>query len=189
MWKRLTYEGDHEEGGVRGDVVPPKRTTPQRVHHAFEEDEGASEQNSGKCNGFLKANSVILIKMSSRPPMKQGLTSPNYHRLKYFDSIRSQQSMHHGWSSSFLSMPTHLINPDFFIINYQPSKKISSVMTIFTIWNTMVGSSLLTLPWAFAHGGLFVSFIIALICGLSSMYTCLLIVGNAKNELDFGDTA
>ena len=87
-------------------------------------------------------------------------------------------------------MPTHLINPDFFIINYKPEKKISSLMTVFTMWNTMVGSSLLTLPWAFAHAGMLIAFLIAMISGLSSMYTCLLIVKNAKRtELDFGDTA
>ena len=52
----------------------------------------------------------------------------------------------------------------------------------------MVGSSLLTLPWAFAHSGLLLGVLVALLCGLSSMHTCVLVVQDGGPDPDYGDT-
>lgn len=53
----------------------------------------------------------------------------------------------------------------------------------------MVGSSLLTLPWAFAHAGILVGVFIALACAFTSTYSCALIIRNGKGEDDFADAA
>lgn len=81
------------------------------------------------------------------------------------------------------------MHPEYFILNYKPNKKQSSLVTIFSIWNTMVGSSLLTLPWAFAHAGILVGVFIALACAFTSTYSCALIIKNGRGEDDFADVA
>ena len=53
----------------------------------------------------------------------------------------------------------------------------------------MVGSALLTLPWAFAHAGIIVGVLIALACAFTSTYSCALIVRNGEGERDFADAA
>ena len=53
----------------------------------------------------------------------------------------------------------------------------------------MVGSSLLTLPWAFAHAGILVGVFIALACAFTSTYSCALIIKNGRGEDDFADVA
>ena len=53
----------------------------------------------------------------------------------------------------------------------------------------MVGSTLLAQPWAFAHAGLLVGFLIALGCMLASLYSCTLIIKIGKEDGDFSNTA
>ena len=117
-------------------------------------------------------------------------TSPQYNRLKYFNSLKTKQVQEgHAKRHSFLELPKHLMLPEYFIINYKPDKKQSSLVTIFSIWNTMVGSSLLTLPWAFSHSGIIVGLLIAFACAAASTYSCALIIQDGKGDVDFSDTA
>lgn len=50
-------------------------------------------------------------------------------------------------------MPDHVVPSATFMIVpvTSPDHKQGSLITIFSIWNTMVGASLLTLPWAFSE--------------------------------------
>eukprot|EP01088_Endostelium_zonatum_P000535 TRINITY_DN10785_c0_g1_i1.p1 TRINITY_DN10785_c0_g1~~TRINITY_DN10785_c0_g1_i1.p1 ORF type:complete len:646 (-),score=127.23 TRINITY_DN10785_c0_g1_i1:79-2016(-) len=70
-----------------------------------------------------------------------------------------------------------------------PEKRVyqSSIITIFTIWNTMMGSSLLALPWGFSQSGFLLSLIIIIVIAASSCYTCWLIVKHSKGADDFSD--
>lgn len=52
----------------------------------------------------------------------------------------------------------------------------------------MVGSSMLALPWAFAHSGIMLGSIICFITFVIGYYTCSLIVKCGKNDNDFSDT-
>ena len=61
----------------------------------------------------------------------------------------------------------------------------SSIYTIFSIWNTMVGSSLVALPWAFANSGIILGILISLTICLISLYTTYLYIILAGKELDF----
>ena len=98
--------------------------------------------------------------------LKLSPSSPNYQRVKYFNSLRSLQPASAVRASTFLCPPAHLLDPAALVIpNYDPARKVSSWRTVFALWNTMVGSSLLTLPWAFAHSGLALGLCIALVCG------------------------
>jgi amino acid permease len=52
----------------------------------------------------------------------------------------------------------------------------------------MVGSSLVSIPWAFSQGGLVLSLIITLVVFIVSFYTCYLVLKAAKNDEDYADT-
>jgi sodium-coupled neutral amino acid transporter 9 len=49
------------------------------------------------------------------------------------------------------------------------SQKIPSWMTIFSIWNTMIGSGVMALPWAFHHAGIVLGSIICFVSFLFSV--------------------
>ncbi|XP_022240081.1 sodium-coupled neutral amino acid transporter 9 homolog isoform X9 [Limulus polyphemus] len=97
-----------------------------------------------------------------------------------------------------LKIPDHVV-PSYFFYPF-PFRKLvgkqSSIITIFSIWNTMMGTSLLSMPWAVQQAGFaFALVIILVMCGIC-LYTALRIirmpelVGNATDELlEFSDVA
>lgn len=68
------------------------------------------------------------------------------------------------------------------------TKKNSSIKTIFTIANTMVGSAIVVFPLIFSTSGLLTSLIVLLFVGAISCKTCLLEIVHFKmSEMDFPD--
>ena len=49
-------------------------------------------------------------------------------------------------------------------------------MVVFSAWNTMIGSAVTTLPWAYQKSGLALGLAISLISCFVSYYTCMLTV-------------
>lgn len=63
--------------------------------------------------------------------------------------------------------------------NVQPSffqRLNASLGVVFTTLNTMVGSTLLAIPWGFRESGVVLGGIIFVVLGLISYYTCTLVV-------------
>jgi solute carrier family 38 (sodium-coupled neutral amino acid transporter), member 9 len=77
-------------------------------------------------------------------------------------------------------------------------RKNSSVTVIFSVWNTMVGTGMLTIPWAYSNTGfilgiskdfkVYLNIVITLICFLISYYTCWLVLKTAGKDTDYTDT-
>lgn len=63
----------------------------------------------------------------------------------------------------------------------------SSLTTIFSVWNTMMGSSLLAIPWVFTKSGLITGIIVLFVMALVTWYTMFMVVkvGKANNTSDF----
>jgi sodium-coupled neutral amino acid transporter 9 len=60
--------------------------------------------------------------------------------------------------------------------NAAKSNKNSSLTTILSIWNCVMGSSLLTMPWAFEKAGFAQTLIIMIVCGIMCYYTAFLCI-------------
>lgn len=58
----------------------------------------------------------------------------------------------------------------------------SSVVTVFSIWNTMLGTGLLALPWGFANSGVATGVAVVLVLAAISWYTAYLVLKNGKND-------
>ena len=66
-------------------------------------------------------------------------------------------------------------------------KKISSIQTIFSVWNTMIGSTLVCLPYMVYRAGLIPTIIISLLYGYICYKTCSIVVKLGGNEEDYGN--
>lgn len=64
-------------------------------------------------------------------------------------------------------------------------KGSSSFVIIFSCWNTMVGSAMVALPWAFQSSGLLFGIAVSFVSFMISFYTCALIIKSAKNDTDY----
>lgn len=68
------------------------------------------------------------------------------------------------------------------------SKKQSSLVIIFSVWKTMIGTAVVSLPWAYQQSGFVLGLIITLMSFLISFYTCKLIVDSSMNDKDYSLT-
>lgn len=61
----------------------------------------------------------------------------------------------------------------------------NSFVIVFSCWNTMIGTAVVALPWAFQQAGMALSIIISFTSFIVSFYTCKLIVDSQGNDPDF----
>ncbi|CAD5227086.1 unnamed protein product [Bursaphelenchus xylophilus] len=85
-----------------------------------------------------------------------------------------------------LRMPDHVYFPSewFSILPFDDFKdnegKQSSLVTIFSIWNTMMGTSLLAMPWALAQAGLGLGVTLMALMAFLSLYTAYRVVESPR---------
>ena len=65
------------------------------------------------------------------------------------------------------------------------SDKHGSIYTIFSCWNTMVGSGILALPWTFYHAGMVWGVLICFVNFCVSLHTCKLCLRLSDPKQDF----
>uniref|UniRef100_A0A6Q2ZB08 Neutral amino acid transporter 9 n=1 Tax=Esox lucius TaxID=8010 RepID=A0A6Q2ZB08_ESOLU len=59
--------------------------------------------------------------------------------------------------------------------------KNPSIITIFAIWNTMMGTSILSIPWGIKQSGFTLGIIILILMGLLTLYCCLRVLKSPKS--------
>jgi sodium-coupled neutral amino acid transporter 9 len=108
-------------------------------------------------------------------------------RLRYYGRIEQSS----GGEISLSEVPQHLVPPEFYQLHILDSakegSKTSSIMTIFSVWNTMMGSGLLTLPWGFSEAGLVGGTAVVIIVGLLAWYTCYIVLNYGIKYGEFMD--
>ena len=109
---------------------------------------------------------------------------PLYSRMKYYNRLTpSAESSHH------FRAPQHIVwggvSP--YALFDTSGKQASSFSTVFSIWNVMVGSGLLVMPWAFQNAGLVGGSLVLALVGLGCFYTACIIVEHSHGFDDFPD--
>ncbi|KAK2157177.1 hypothetical protein LSH36_196g03032 [Paralvinella palmiformis] len=96
---------------------------------------------------------------TGQQPERHGHIRATINRLNYYSRLDPRRN-------STLIMPNHVVPSEYFLVIpfRQDGGKQSSLVTIFSIWNTMVGTSILSMPWALEQAGF--------ACGISLM--CLM---------------
>eukprot|EP00736_Rhodelphis_marinus_P001365 Rmarinus@m.27979 len=108
-----------------------------------------------------------------------------YHKMRYYQNLQvsmSGASVASSDSIPVFRIPSHILPPNLFFLS---GEKVGSITTIFSIWNTMMGSTLLALPWAYSQSGVVIGSGITVFYGLLCLYGCLLILWNGSNHSDF----
>nr|XP_006813416.1 PREDICTED: putative sodium-coupled neutral amino acid transporter 9-like [Saccoglossus kowalevskii] len=98
-----------------------------------------------------------------------------YHRYKYYSKLtenpqdESFNIPDHVLPVSLLVFPAILTDP-------ASQKKQSSIVTIFSVWNTMMGSSLLCMPWAIGEAGLVLGVFFLVFMAVLTCYTAYRVI-------------
>ncbi|XP_063818301.1 neutral amino acid transporter 9 isoform X1 [Pseudophryne corroboree] len=102
-------------------------------------------------------------------------------------------------SEQALIAPDHVIPAPEEIYVYSPlgtalkiggadgTERNSSIVTIFMIWNTMMGTSILSIPWGIKQAGFTTGVIIIFLMGLLTLYCCYRVV-KSRAAIPFIDT-
>uniref|UniRef100_A0A665TF23 Neutral amino acid transporter 9 n=1 Tax=Echeneis naucrates TaxID=173247 RepID=A0A665TF23_ECHNA len=105
-----------------------------------------------------------------------------------------------GSSDRLLSPPNHVIpRPEeiyiysplgtaFKVTSGDPSSKNPSIVTIFAVWNTMMGTSILSIPWGIKQAGFTLGILILIIVGLLMLYCCYIVLKSPK-AIPYVDTS
>mmetsp|Transcript_18808 Transcript_18808/g.47726 ORF Transcript_18808/g.47726 Transcript_18808/m.47726 type:complete len:545 (-) Transcript_18808:4001-5635(-) len=107
-------------------------------------------------------------------------------KLKYYMKLKSPGDR---LSAHPLNPPPHVASFAWSLPFWtgKQDKKRSSPTIVFSIWNTMVGSALLSLPWAFSQAGVGMGAGLAVVVGTMGWWTTTLIINNGWGHLDFSD--
>ena len=114
-----------------------------------------------------------------------------YNRRKYYSAIKTgfnHMNKDAKAHLSFLRPPEHSeILPSLMPLvgGGADDEKSSSMVIIFSCWNTMVGSAMVSLPWAYLESGIILGIMISFTSFVISFYTCSLIIKTAKNDEDY----
>ncbi|KAF4526206.1 hypothetical protein B566_EDAN001890 [Ephemera danica] len=119
-----------------------------------------------------------------------GMSAATYNRFQYYSKLRATAPE----EDNTLVIPDHVVPASFFVpyipgTAHEPGKQ-GSIVTIFAIWNTIMGSSLLSMPWGVERAGLGGGLL--LMIGMSSLclYTSWrLLRVNAKHGSVHGEVA
>jgi hypothetical protein len=76
-------------------------------------------------------------------------------RMRFYGKIREKGE----FSTSFISPPAHWIHSNIFSVDPKfdendAPKKVKSIVTILSVWNTMVGSSIVSVPNCVYNAGI-----------------------------------
>nr|XP_057920581.1 neutral amino acid transporter 9 isoform X2 [Doryrhamphus excisus] len=105
-----------------------------------------------------------------------------------------------GSSDRLLSPPNHVIPRAEEIYIYSPLgsafkvtgsdqlTKNPSIITIFAIWNTMMGTSILSIPWGIKQAGFTLGILILIFTGLLMLYCCYIVLKSPK-AIPYVDTS
>ncbi|XP_074640915.1 neutral amino acid transporter 9-like isoform X2 [Tubulanus polymorphus] len=115
-------------------------------------------------------------------------TVASINRYKYYSKLAP-----HG-RNSLLLMPDHVVPAKFFaVIPLRTDGTQSSIVTIFSIWNTMMGTSLLSIPWAIQQAGFATGITLMCLMAAITLYTAYLVIRSPRalegkvNVLEFSD--
>ncbi|XP_038068594.1 sodium-coupled neutral amino acid transporter 9-like isoform X1 [Patiria miniata] len=106
-------------------------------------------------------------------------TAATFNRYRYYSRLAGSP----GQRNNTLEIPDHVLPP--FLLSVElPFKdkegKQGSIVTIFSIWNTMMGTSLLSMPWAIQQAGFLMGlFLLVAMAGLT-LYTCYRVVKSVQ---------
>ncbi|XP_056019977.1 neutral amino acid transporter 9-like isoform X2 [Ostrea edulis] len=114
-------------------------------------------------------------------------TTAVLHRYRYYGRLAPH-------SDSAFQMPDHVVPPDFYIVvPIVTEGKQSSLITIFSMWNTMMGTSILSMPWAIRQAGFATGITLLVLMAVLMFYTSYRILksmqsaGKVESGLDFSD--
>jgi hypothetical protein len=121
------------------------------------------------------------------------MTPEMNQRMKYYSAIKTgHQHLLRANRQSFLLMPENKLDESMFVtpvpLDTDSSGKHGSLTNIFSCWNGMVGTGLVTIPWAYSQSGILLGLALTFLAFVISFATQFFVMKAAGNDLDYTET-
>lgn len=156
-------ESDTHNGGSPVDanvVIQPRLDKNQEIRSkpAVLRNVPSSENTNVQIVRMPIAFPNPLSNRDAEEPEYDSATSAALSRYKYYKHLEKYSASNNGKPAAepVLVMPEHMLPSRFLTILNFPKKitgKQKSIITIFALWNTMMGTALLSMPWAIKKAG------------------------------------
>lgn len=114
-------------------------------------------------------------------------------RMKFYSHLRKVNK--EKLSESFLQLPANFVDPRILGVgvdtdspDINSAKKNSSFTTILSVWNTMMGSGLVSMPWAVSEAGIIPAIFLYTVYFLICYYTAYITMKTGIFDNDFSET-
>ncbi|CAN8028636.1 unnamed protein product [Ixodes persulcatus] len=150
-------------------------------------NQAASESlrsNRSACSSTSEALSSQSVRSPFHYPVgEQGrvLSDPDLNAAATYSRYRYYNKLVHP-ATQLLAIPDHVV-PAYFLVpffNTEAGGEQSSLVTIFAIWNTMMGTSLLSMPWAISQAGFATGPLLILAIGGLCLYTAFRVLDSTR---------
>ncbi|XP_005998499.1 neutral amino acid transporter 9 [Latimeria chalumnae] len=141
----------------------------------------------------VEAKNIVSIDCKTQERVSAEASAMN-KRIQYYNRLSAA-------SNGALIPPDHVLPEAKEIYVYSPlgtalkikdqpdgSGTNSSIITIFTIWNTMMGTSILSMPWGIKQAGFTFGILITFLMGLLTLYCCYRVV-KSRQAIPLIDTS
>ncbi|KAL3869211.1 hypothetical protein ACJMK2_041921 [Sinanodonta woodiana] len=153
----LSSRNDHESANTRRSLSPSNETR-QASHPDTRRNGGHVSRHPLSYHSINSGSSV-----QSEGEDESLQTSAIISRYKYYNRLAPHEE-------SPLQMPDHVVPVIFHVSNpLSAFGQQNSFITVFSLWNTMMGTSLLSMPWAIKQAG-FINGIVLLIVMAGLMF-------------------
>eukprot|EP00053_Salpingoeca_punica_P013778 m.124771 g.124771 ORF g.124771 m.124771 type:complete len:548 (-) comp16303_c0_seq1:290-1933(-) len=147
------------------------RRTPPTINMSVNNDGSRATTRSASPELDQSAMSPTRAPIEYKPHAAEAKDHHNlYQRTKYYSRLAPANK------SSLLLAPKHVVPLNFFVIGGGKPGSQSSLVTILSLWNTMMGTSVLAMPWALNQAGFTTG--IAIMIGMATLtfYTCYIVM-------------
>eukprot|EP01134_Creolimax_fragrantissima_P006098 CFRG6098T1 len=176
------------------------------MYSALSDDDLAASPTSSRRGSNVSSSSrkpfePVVSTLTTSPNLaSESLQAHNiYSRYKYYQKLAPGRREE---GTDVLRVPDHIVPSYLFLLHGDKWKEDQaagrrltqgSVVTVFSIWNTLMGSSILTMPWAIQQSGYGLSTFLVVGVGAFCLYTAILVCkigakhNYVQNEIDWSD--
>ena len=137
---------------------------------------------------FNFKDNLNIDEEDNKSTISEPKTKLSSYKKDFIDSVDEKRKK---YSNTFIHKPYYL-NPNLFQV-FQSGKsdqtqKVKSYITILSIWNMMMGSGIIALPYSVYNAGIIPTLFICLFYGFVCFYTCRVVVKTGGKDEDYSDT-
>jgi sodium-coupled neutral amino acid transporter 9 len=195
---KVTRKDQHGRNASDGEILKNHKRSPTADGKFSKSQNSGSPRSPKSPPAFIRTDSGLEDGVSAQrsPFTRQTMTSNDgrsqylHSKMSYYRKLEAAQRTASPQQTGGLNIsapPPHVLPASLYGIKSGPGHTQSSVTTVLSIWNTMIGSTLIALPYGFSESGMILGFGVCIFMGSISFYTCTLVIRHGLDLPDFND--